>query len=166
MRDDTGQPTEDPGPRLAAWWRDVAERMADLPIYNPTLEVQVTDFRRHGDFHVGVAVTPWFMNVVAVPARARSMPAAGATLVLDLPAGPVEAIVGEAGPVGTVALASLFSPMDMFDDPVATRLVADAALEALFERPAPPEPLLERQLARPTDRRSLLFPRRATEAAS
>jgi [NiFe] hydrogenase assembly HybE family chaperone len=58
---------DDLASRLAAIWKAIAPRMADLPIYNLKLTVQTTEFRTHGPWTVGVVVTPWFMNVVAVP---------------------------------------------------------------------------------------------------
>lgn len=130
----------DPGPRLAALWQAVVPRMADLPIFNGRLDVHATRFRRHGDWRVGVVVTPWFMNVIAVPDNAAALPPLGSVLRLDMPVGLIDAVSAALDGFGGFASASLFSPMDGFDDPVIARGVAEAALDALFEPPAPPPP--------------------------
>jgi hypothetical protein len=40
--------------------------MQEMPICNPALEVEAVGFRAHGDWAIGIVVTPWFMNIVAV----------------------------------------------------------------------------------------------------
>jgi [NiFe] hydrogenase assembly HybE family chaperone len=133
--------------RLSALWQAVAVRMADLPVYNPKLTVQTTVFRRHGPWSVGVVVTPWFMNVVAVPDDPAMLPPAGATVIVTLPAGPIEAIAADLDGFGRLAAASLFSPMDAFDDPAVTEATAQAALAALFQSAEEPSraPALDRR---------------------
>jgi [NiFe] hydrogenase assembly HybE family chaperone len=123
------------GPRLVALWRVVALRMAGLPVYNEALTVQATAFRRHGAWAIGVVVTPWFMNVVAVPDDAAALPSPGACVSVAVPAGEIEAVVADLEGFGRLGLASLFSPMDAFDDPAVTEVTALAALDALFEAP-------------------------------
>jgi [NiFe] hydrogenase assembly HybE family chaperone len=138
--------------RLADVWRAVAGRMACLPIYNPALEVQVTDLRRVGGWRFAVVVTPWFMNLVALPETTVSLPADGDKLTLDLPAGPVELTIASDDRLGRYGAASLFSPMDDFADPEATWATAVACLDQLCAFPADGnEPL-----SRPVDRRRLL----------
>jgi [NiFe] hydrogenase assembly HybE family chaperone len=143
--------SNDLAPRLAALWQLVAHRMADLPIYNPKLAVQTTEFRRHGPWSVGIVVTPWFMNVVAVPDDPTLLPPSVATLTLALPAGEIEAIAADLDGFGRLAAASLFSPMDAFDDPAVTAATAQAALAALFQ------PTDEPPHAPPLDRRRLFL---------
>ena len=43
-------------------------RMAGLPVVNRALSVRAIGFRRHADFWFGVMLTPWFMNLMALPA--------------------------------------------------------------------------------------------------
>jgi [NiFe] hydrogenase assembly HybE family chaperone len=135
----------DPAPRLAALWQAIAPRMADLPIYNPKLTVQTTDFRRHGTWTVGIGVTPWFMNVVAIPDDPATLPAPGGTMAIALPGCEIEAIVSDLDGFGRIACASLFSPMDAFDDPAVTAATAMAALNALFGVANAPAPALDRR---------------------
>jgi [NiFe] hydrogenase assembly HybE family chaperone len=122
--------------------------MADLPVYNPKLTIQTTNFRRHGAWTVGVIVTPWFMNVFAVPDDPGTLPPPGATVTVALPGGEIEAVVSDLEGFGRVASASLFSPMDEFDDPAVTGATAAAALGALFQVGDDVAPL---------DRRGLFF---------
>jgi [NiFe] hydrogenase assembly HybE family chaperone len=138
---------DDLASRLAAIWKAIAPRMADLPIYNLKLTVQTTEFRTHGPWTVGVVVTPWFMNVVAVPDDPAVLPSAGATVTIALPGGGIDAIVADLDGFGRLACASLFSPMDAFDDPAVTDATARAALAALFqpEHAAPCPPTLDRR---------------------
>ncbi len=135
----------DPAPRLAALWQAIAPRMADLPIYNPKLTVQTTEFRRHGTWTVGVAVTPWFMNVVAIPDDPVAVPLPGAGVTIALPGGEIDAIVSDLDGFGRIACASLFSPMDAFDDPAVTGMTAVAALDALFGMQDAPASALDRR---------------------
>ncbi|MFL5288775.1 MAG: [NiFe]-hydrogenase assembly chaperone HybE [Rhodopila sp.] len=126
---------------LAALWQAIAVRMADLPVYNPKLTVQTTAFRRHGSWYVGVVVTPWFMNVIAVPDDPAELPPSGTSVTVKLPAGLIEAIAADLDGFGRLATASLFSPMNAFGDPAVTAATAQAALDALFQSDdAPPRP--------------------------
>ncbi len=135
----------DPAPRLAALWQAIAPHMADLPIYNPKLTVQMTEFRRHGPWTVGVAVTPWFMNVVAIPDDPAAVPLPGGSVAIALPGAEIEATVSDLDGFGRIASASLFSPMDVFDDPAVTGVTALAALNALFGLQDEPAPALDRR---------------------
>lgn len=162
---ETRRPEEDDvGARLVALWQGVAPAMADLPIYNPRLDVRATRFIAYGGWRVGVVTTPWFMNVVALPDAPETLPSQGSNIVVALPAGDLEAIVGKLEGFGPVATASLFSPMENFDDAGIAGDVAHAALAHLFEPPAEPEPVPEPPRApSAVDRRSLLFGRRGGE---
>jgi [NiFe] hydrogenase assembly HybE family chaperone len=140
---------DDPAVALATLWHAVAPRMSGLPIFNPALELQTTAFRRHGPWTVGIVVTPWFMNVVAIPDQVLHLPPPGGAAVVPLPGGDVGATVADLDGFGRFAAASLFSPMDEFTDPAVTQAVAEAALEALFRAAD--------EAAAPASRRDLLF---------
>jgi [NiFe] hydrogenase assembly HybE family chaperone len=136
---------------MVALWQAVLPRMAGLPICNPALDVQATRFVEHAPWCIGVVVTPWCMNVVAVPDDAAALPPPGTTITLALPAGDVAATVSALAGFGLLASASLFSPMEEFNDPAVALSVAEAALAALFDADAPSN----------LDRRALLRGRRA-----
>ena len=124
----------DTGGRLVAAYRKVALGMHGLPIYNPQLVVEAVGFREHGGRQIGVVVTPWFMNIVALPAADEAGDwASGRSIRIAFPSGEYEFIAGELEGIGRLASCSLFSPMNDFADHEAARLAAEAAANALFE---------------------------------
>jgi [NiFe] hydrogenase assembly HybE family chaperone len=125
--------------RLVEHYRCVAVRMQGLPMYHPALAVEAVAFRAHDGRHVGVMVTPWFMNLTALPsATDRSTWQRGQVARLDFPSGVYEFVVSEAGEFGLVATRSLFPLMHEFSDAAAARAAARAAAETLFEPDPPP----------------------------
>lgn len=125
--------------RLEGFWRAADARMVGLPIHNPALAVMVTPARRFGRFRFAAVVTPWCMNVVAIPDAGIKLPPDGVTLRLELPAGDVDFVVASMQDGGRYGAASLFSPMDEFDDQVAAEAVAFAALDELLREAEPSE---------------------------
>ncbi len=147
--------------RLEGFWRKAEDRMVGLPVHNPALAVMATPARRFGRFRFAAVVTPWCMNVVAVPDAGVKLPPDGATLRLELPAGDVDFVVASMDDGDRYGTASLFSPMDEFDDQVAAESVAFAALDELLREAEPSE---VDSLAISVDRRRLLgFASRASE---
>lgn len=65
-------------------------QMKDLPIYNHKLAVEGIGFRPFGPRYIGVLITPWFINLVALPRTFRPQTADGGDgqISVDLPAGP------------------------------------------------------------------------------
>ncbi len=157
----------DAAARLVGAYRKIALSMHGLPIYNPQLIVEALQFREHGGRQVGVIVTPWFMNIVAVAlATEQEAWQPGQNVRLAFPSGEYDFIVGEIEDFGRIASCSLFSPMNDFADHAAARDAAESAGSALFEPdpeeaappaggagPAPAEPPTA---PRPVSRRSLL----------
>lgn len=139
--------------RLEGFWRTVEARMTGLPVHNPALSVMVTSARRFGRFRFAAVVTPWCMNVVAVPDPGIRLPPDGVTLRLELPAGDVDFVVASMQDGSRYGTASLFSPMDEFGDQTTAEEVAFAALDELL-REAEPEAI--EPLAANVDRRRLL----------
>ena len=125
--------------RLEGLWRAAEVHMAGLPIHNPALAVMVTPARRFGHFRFAAVVTPWCMNVVAVPDAGIKLPPDGVTLRLELPAGDVDFVVASMQGGGRYGAASLFSPMDEFEDQVGAEAVAFAALDELLREAEPSE---------------------------
>lgn len=113
-------------------------RMAGLPICNSRLEVEAVGFQlcEHGHW-VGVLVTPWAINLLRLPAQPESWPeiAAGGKFVWQFPSGDYEFIVAEETDLGRYHLCSLFSPAQEFATHQEARLVALAAMSALFAVP-------------------------------
>jgi len=125
--------------RLEGFWRAADARMVGLPIHNPALAVMVTPAQRFGHFRFAAVVTPWCMNVVAVADAGIELPPDGVTLRLELPAGDVDFVVASMQDGGRYGAASLFSPMEEFDDQVAAEAVAFAALDELLREAEPSE---------------------------
>ncbi|MCM5556188.1 [NiFe]-hydrogenase assembly chaperone HybE [Pleomorphomonas sp. JP5] len=148
--------------RLGDFWRAADNRMSALPVHNPALAVMVTPIRRFGRFRFAVVVTPWCMTIVAVPDSGIKLPPEGVTLRLELPAGEVDFVVASMDDGGRYGTASLFSPMDEFDDQVIAEEVALAAMDELLREVEPSE--IE-SLSIPLDRRRLLGFGRATPDA-
>jgi [NiFe] hydrogenase assembly HybE family chaperone len=122
---------------LEAAYRTVSERMRGLPICNPRLDIALVGFRQHEGRWTGVAITPWFMNIVVLPAAGDAPPAHGFARPHHFPAGTVSLLGGALEGVGDVESHSLFSPMDEFVDMPHALAVAEAAVQALFTPPAP-----------------------------
>ena len=157
----SGLDDDDLAGRLEGFWRAAEGRMVGLPIHNPALAVMATPARRFGRFRFAAVVTPWGMNVVAVPDVGVKLPPDGATLRLELPAGDVDFVVASMDDGDRYGAASLFSPMDEFDDQVVAESVAFAALDELLREAEPSE---IGPLAASVDRRRLLgFGRSAPE---
>ncbi len=120
--------------------------MIGLPVHNPALAVEMVGFRAAEDAHwgeayVGVAVTPWCMNVVIVPPDRAAPPPGplGGTRACAFPSGVYSFVAGRMDGLGVFETCSLFSPMDEFDDPAVARLAAEAAIDGLFTAPEPEE---------------------------
>ncbi len=112
--------------RLEAHFRDIYRRvMADAPICNPALDVACVGLSAWGDQNLGVLVTPWFMNLVLAPVSFTG------TQGVAFPCGVIEFRLSELPGFGSMAMCSLFSPMQDFCDQDAAIATARASLDAL-----------------------------------
>jgi len=134
-----GPASDDAVTRLANAYRRVALTVKGLPIYNPTLAVEAVGFREHEGRHVGVMVTPWFMNLAVLPsAEDLEVWVSGGTVRLGFPSGTYDFVVNELPEAGFVGNCSLFSTMSEFTDHEAAQLAAATVAEAVFEPEVPP----------------------------
>ena len=150
--------TADPAGRVRAAYRAAASRMSGIPILNPRLTVEAVGFRRWQGQWLGALITPWCLNVMLVPDDPAEWPAiaAGDKRVVRFPAGTYEFIAGRDEILGEHHDLSLFSPVLEFEDALAARLTAEAALDALLDAgndraQAPvqePAPITKRQFLR------------------
>ena len=143
-------------------WR---ERMQDLPICNPRLEVEAVGFHAYGRCLCGVLITPWFMNLVLLPAEGEQWSAAtfGEKVIWQFNAGEYEFTPAVLEGTGVHLSAPLFSTVQDFPDQATARLVADEVLRHLSvkgEEKVSQDPLVEglqqSGLRRPVSRRGLL----------
>lgn len=133
--------TDDMHPRVRALesrFAEIAETMADLPLYNAALTVEAWGFRAHDtDSLIGVLITPWFMNLVLLPELPEPIDPNryGEAAKLALPGGERIFLYGGDEATGAFRAASLHSPMDVFVDQAQAR--AEARLR-LAEALTPP----------------------------
>lgn len=124
-------------------------RMQDLPLLNPALSVKALGFQRVNDDWLGALITPWFMNLLLLPAAKADwcdLPI-GSQFERAFPYGVFTFTVAHEVQLGTYAQCSLFSPMFQFQDQNAAITAARSALHALLAPPAPPA-LSRRELLR------------------
>jgi [NiFe] hydrogenase assembly HybE family chaperone len=142
-------------------------RMRGLPIVNPALRVALVGLLPWDGLCIGVLVTPWCMNLLALslPGGRALLPAtAGTTRTLYLPAGRYDLLAAHLPQIGHHLSGSLYSPMDAFTSQGEAVTAARAALDLLFDTgaQAPAEAVPSGAVA--TDvasRRSFLFRRPA-----
>ena len=121
-----------------------AERMADVPLLNPALTVETVGFRLWQDSWLGVLITPWSMNLLALAGVTPFAPlGAHAVDSLTLPDGAVDFHGAFEPALGHYRQASLFSPMWQFAHQDAARTTAEEVMNLLF--PAAPAPDLSRR---------------------
>jgi [NiFe] hydrogenase assembly HybE family chaperone len=132
---------------LANAYRRAALKVKGMPIYNPTLAVEAVGFRQYQGRHVGVIVTPWFMNLTVLPtAEDLRTWSAGGSARLVFPSGSYDFTVSELEDIGLVGACSLFSTMSDFTDHEAAQMAASSVAEALFQPDAPePVPTVSRR---------------------
>jgi len=135
--------------RLEAAYRHIEKaRMQGVPILNPALEVRAIGFEPCGGWHLGILVTPWFMNLLLLPRRGEHgeeegevrVPPVGEKMSVALPCGQIEFIAGHEEGIGPWLACSLFSPMFEFADQEAAEQAACAALDEILNGAAPGEP--------------------------
>lgn len=122
--------------RLAADFREIWNaKMRDVPLVNKALSVEAVGFVAHEGRALGVLVSPWFMNLILLPAEGEDWSALipGAKEAIDFPSGRYEFIhnVREMG--GGYKACSLFSPMGDFQTQMQARDVARAIMVELFK---------------------------------
>ena len=120
------------------------ERMVGIPMLNPVLKVEAVGFRwaempeGGNDMAVaeGVLLTPWFMNLVRLPAK--NLPHANRVarkFVRDFGCERFDFIGGHDDAIGYFESCALFSPMQDFDS--QARAVETAQEVLALTRPAP-----------------------------
>ena len=114
------------------------ERMKDLGLYNPALQVEAVGFRQWEGWLAGVLVTPWFMNFMlfpAAPANSLDGIEAGSRKRIAMPKGEVIFLVGDGEELGPYLSNSIHSPMGQFPDHATASTNAWAAVGPFFLEP-------------------------------
>lgn len=110
--------------------------MRGLPIVNPALRVEAVGLREWDGLCVGVIVTPWCMNLVALPLPGgRELPPAqaGTRRMLRLPTGSYDVLAAHLPRIGHHLSGSLYSPMDAFASHEQSVAAAHEALALMFD---------------------------------
>lgn len=141
---------EDPGSTAAADAARIAEctgrleadfteiwngKMRDVPMVNATLRVQAVAFQLHDGRPLGVLISPWFMNLIQLPAEGEDWSGlkAGEKEVIAFPSGDYEFVHNAREMTGGYKACSLFSPMGDFKTQAQAVDVARAVMVALFD---------------------------------
>lgn len=130
--------------RLVRVFKDVATtRMAGLPVMNAALRVEAIGFEPEGEQADaglgGVLITPWFMNLVWLPADAGGSPLpVGAMRTRRFGGEQVEFTGAQIAEFGCFEACSLWSPMFDFPDQATARATAHEVLALLRKPVAPP----------------------------
>lgn len=119
-------------------FNSVAQRMADLPMFNAALEVACVEFQSYAEREIGVLVTPWCMNLTLLPAESDSWAdwgeeRIGSKQMIALPSGQYEGIFGWSESTGGFMSCSLFSPMFEFTEQAVAIETAQEVMKALFD---------------------------------
>lgn len=110
-------------------------KMRDVPMVNKLLHVQTIGWRLHEGRPLGVLISPWFMNLVQLPAEGEDWLdlTAGAKEVIGFPSGDYEFLHNTREMTGGYKACSLFSPMGEFKSQQQAVDVAEAVMVALFQ---------------------------------
>jgi len=121
--------------RLVIAYRDLVQpRMCTLPMYNPELKVEAVGFESHEGRPCGVLLTPWFMNLVLLPAENDdwSGMASGETLKVTFPAGDYLCMMSMPEGIPPHLSLPLFNTVKSFVDHDTACRVAGEILQRLY----------------------------------
>lgn len=110
-------------------------KMRDVPMVNKLLRVEAVGFLYWNNRPLGVLISPWFMNLILMPAEAEdwSTLVPGEKETIAFPSGDYEFIHNTRGILGGYKACSLFSPMGDFASHAYAVEVARAVMAALFD---------------------------------
>lgn len=120
---------------LVADFREVwNSKMRDVPLVNKALSVEAVGFVSHEGRPLGVLMSPWFMNLILLPAEGEDWSdlTPGAKELIEFPSGSYEFIHNTREMVGGYKACSLFSPMGDFQTQMQARDVAKAVMAEVF----------------------------------
>lgn len=110
-----------------------AEHMQDLPIVNRFIRVEAVGFQDFDGDQLGVLITPWFMNLVLLPAgKDYSDRAQGEASTIAFPSGPIEFTTSHDELLGTYLTAVLFRSVSDVPDQTMAREIAGQVMKELF----------------------------------
>ena len=118
-----------------------SERMQGVPIVNQRLRVEAVGFDAFDGHRLGVLITPWFMNLVLLPATDRWDELQQGTVVdLDLPSERHQLMICRDEDLGVHLTAILFRTVADFPDQQTARDVAVEIMTRLLQTPSSDTP--------------------------
>ena len=133
----------------AAFERIAATRMADMPMNNAALDVEIVAFKPWEGCHVGVLITPWAINLAVVSDDPVSLKlTADKRRSWRFPSGDYDMMGGDEPECGAFQFCSLFSPAQEFADQAAAESTAMEIMRALLVAPESGEKVDGRETAR------------------
>ncbi|MBK8338234.1 MAG: [NiFe]-hydrogenase assembly chaperone HybE [Sterolibacteriaceae bacterium] len=124
-----------PAPQVRAVFEHIwRTRMAQVPILNPKLQVDIVGWRAWQGEWLGVLVTPWSINLMLLPGsggRFRKL-AMDERQSWSFPSGSYDFMGGDEEGLGAYQICSLFSPVLQFDSHEQAVAAARAAIDALM----------------------------------
>ena len=133
----------------AAFERIAATRMADMPMNNAALDVEIVAFKPWEGCHVGVLITPWAINLAVVSDDPVSLKlTADKRRSWRFPSGDYDMMGGDEPECGAFQFCSLFSPAQEFADQAAAEATAMEIMRALLVAPESGEKVDGRETAR------------------
>jgi [NiFe] hydrogenase assembly HybE family chaperone len=124
-----------PAPQVRAVFEHIwRARMAELPILNRKLQVDIVGWRAWQGEWLGVLVTPWSINLMLLPGSGGRFRA----LAMDerqswsFPSGTYDFMGGDEEGLGAYQICSLFSPVLQFGSHEEAVAAARAAIDALM----------------------------------
>lgn len=146
---------------LTAFFQTVyQQRMQDMPMVNPALQVEAVGFRPWTDRCIGILITPWFMSLIALlpPAEIVTPPATDEKCHYQFPSGDYDFLVCYDQQFGIYHSCSLFSPVFEFSAHELAQQTALAVLDLLWQPPegAPPAQVPRVEATGKLSRRDLL----------
>lgn len=125
--------------QLEATYKNIqATRMEGVPVINEKLQVKAIGFQSWNTYHLGILITPWFMNLMLIPSEisdnTRETFKTGSTHQHVFPSGAYEFVAGFEQAIGHYQSCSLFSPMFEFEDQETAELTALEVLKAIMSK--------------------------------
>lgn len=139
---------------IASAYGQAAEAMRSLPVCNDRIGIEVIGPRRCAHGWIGVAITPWCMNLVLLADGAHHR-REGMQREIAFPSGSYRFTVAYLEDLPPVEVCSLFSPMEVFPDSECARAVANEALRALLKPVAQDSSAADAPTSRRLSRRDL-----------
>jgi [NiFe] hydrogenase assembly HybE family chaperone len=158
----SGDPDDHPRVQaLIGLFQRIDAGMRDMPFYNEKIAIEAIGFRTFGEGDLlGVVLTPWFMNLIALPIEPVRMEMAkiGRTVSVELPAGKRIFAVGGDATTGLYKAHSLHSPVLNFTLPGQAQAEARRMLAWLMtQADGTAETATNGSGTKRLDRRALLF---------